>query len=495
MRIAFIWPHANTIYQTIPLALGVLHTNIKHLGHTTKLFSLPLEGWRSDSPEYHRAIAEFKPDLIAASAWAMSWKSTVSAVKAAKAAAPEAIAALGGNYATLNPEQAWEAGCFDYILTGECELVFPEFLTRLAAKDTQGLKALPGMYLHDGNGQIISNKNAFVEDLDQLGPVDYEFIQLERYFSRGYMRTLLGPRRKMSMLATRGCEHSCQFCTAPIMNGQDLRHYSTGFLCEQIRLLYDKYKVRRVYFQDDNGTQDRPWFKDLCRAIAAMKLKGLTLEFYRGIRVENLLDEELLALMKQAGFLVATVAPESGSERVRSLMRKNMARENIIKAVQLIRKAGLSPQGYFIIGYPGETKEERQETYRFAHELNLEVFSLHKYMALPGTGTFLRLVRDGKIPRDHTDEAHLIGDGLPNYNGDAPEVLDREIFSEYAKFYARKPWRFIQLFHMASAGGLWRSIFGTFKGAVRAVLGRTEPPLPEAAPVSAIPQLPSASGG
>jgi radical SAM superfamily enzyme YgiQ (UPF0313 family) len=210
-----------------------------------------------------------------------------------------------------------------------------------------------------------------------------------------------------------------------------------------------------------------------------MGLKDLELDLYRGLRLENL-DEEMLHLMKAAGFQLATIAPESGSERVRKLMRKDLEDADIRRSVKMIKNAGLSVQGYFIIGYPGETAEERRESYRYIDELGLDIFSLHKYMALPGTAMFLKLVKQGKITRDHTDDSHLIGEPLPNFNGDLPAEIDREILQTYAWFYLRKPWKIVHLLHEASAGGLWRSVAGTAKAAALSLVGLNDPnaPLP-----------------
>lgn len=479
MRIAFIWPHANTSYQTLPLSLGLLHTNIKGDGHVSKLFNLPLEGWRADSPEFKQAIRDFRPDLIAVSAWAVTFKSSVTAVRAAREQAPGAITVIGGNYPTLNADQAYAPGCFDYVIMGEAERTFRDFLRLLEAGDEQALERLPGMYFTTKDGRLVRNRNQFVEDLDELGYVDWEFIELERAFQRGYMRTVLGPRRKVAILATRGCEYGCNFCTAPLMNGKKLRYWSVDFMVQQFALLYERYGVRMLYLMDDNATQDRAYFKDLCRGIASLGHKDLTVELYRGVRLENL-DAEMLALMKAAGFKILTIAPESGSDRVRSMMNKAMERADIVRAARMIREAGLSLQAYFIIGYPGETAEEREMTYAMIHELGLDVFSLHKYQALPGTGSFLRLVKSGQIAREHTDESHLIGEALPNYNGDLPQDIDREILLTYARFYARRPWSLLHLLRMASAGGLWRSIGGTTKAGMRSLvgLGRSDTFLP-----------------
>jgi radical SAM superfamily enzyme YgiQ (UPF0313 family) len=474
MRIALLWPDANTVYQTLPLSLAILHSTIKDQGHEVRMFNLPLEGWRADSPAFRRALAAFRPDLVGISVWAVSFKSSVAAMRVAREVAPNATFICGGNYPTLNPEQAWAPGCFDYVVMGEAERTFPELVRHLAAGDRKPLETLPGLYFHTGDGRVVRNRNSFPEDLDAVSRVDWDFVQLERAFERGYMSTVIGPRRKVALFATRGCEYACNFCTAPLMNGQRLRHWSVEFVTREIRMLYERHGVRLFYFMDDNATQDRAFFKELCRGIAELGLPDLGLDLYRGVRLENL-DEEMLHLMYRAGFRTATIAPESGSDRVRKLMRKDMRDEDVRRAAKMIRDAGLSVQGYFIIGFPGETAGERRESYRYIYQLGLDVFSLHKYMALPGTPTFRKLVQLGRITREHTDESHLIGEGLPNYNGDLPIDIDREIFLEYAKFYARRPWKIVHLLRMASAGGLWRSLSGTAAAAAKAALGIGEP--------------------
>jgi radical SAM superfamily enzyme YgiQ (UPF0313 family) len=471
MRIALIWPHDHTVYQTLPLSLGILHTTIKDQGHDVRMFNLPLENWRADSPEFHDAIARFEPDLIGVSAWAVSFRSAVAAMRAAKARVPNAVTVCGGMYPTLNADQAWAPGVFDYLILGEAEQTFPAFVRLLAAGDRDAILRLHGIYHRKPDGTLVRTRPVTPTNLDACSRVDWEFIQLERSFGRRYMSTMLGPKRKVAMFATRGCEYSCNFCAAPLLNGQGLRHWSVDFVTREIRMLYDRYDVRMVYFMDDNATQDRAFFKDLCRGIADLQLPDITLELYRGVRLENL-DEEMLQLMRRAGFETLTIAPESGSERVRKLMKKDMATADIRRATTMIRAAGLSVQGYFIIGYPGETADERRESYRFIYELGLDVFSLHKYMALPGTASFLKLVKDGRIPRDYTSESHFIGEGQPNFNGDLPAVIDREILFEYMKFYARSPWKIVPLLRMASAGGLWRALSGTARAGLLSMIGR-----------------------
>lgn len=469
MRIALIWPSACTVYQTLPLSLGLLRNSIRDQQHTVRMFNLPLEGWNADSPQFSAAIADFQPDLIGATAWPMAFPSALAAVRAAKLRAPKATCIIGGNYASLNPEQAWESRAFDYVVMGEAERTFPELVRLLAADDRTAIAKLPGIYFHNELGSVVRNRNVFHDDMDSLGSVDYDFIELNRALERGYMRTILGPRRKLAMFATRGCEYACHFCTAPIMNGTRLRHYSVDYLTRELRKVYERYGIRMVHFMDDNATQDVAFFKDLCRGIIDLGLRDLVIELYRGVRLEAL-DEEMLRLMRGANFKTVTIAPESGSERVRKLMHKDMATQDIQRAARLVKDAGLWLQGYFILGYPGETAAERRETYQMIHDLHFDSVELHKYMALPGTATFRKLVTEGRLARNHTDEAHINGDDLPNYNGDGA-ALDRELFTEYTRFFLRRPQRLRPLLHLVSTGGMWRTLSGITLQAARAVAG------------------------
>ncbi len=476
MRIALIWPHACTVYHTLPLSLGLLYSNIRDQGHRVRLFNLPLEGWTASSPEFREAIAAFQPDLVATTAWPMAFPSALAAIQVAREVCPQATYLLGGNYATLNTRQAFDTGAFDYVMAGECERTFAEFVALLQAGDRRSIVDCPGICYRDSEtGEVIRRRNTFHTNLDELGAVDYEFIELDRALRSGYMRTLLGPRRKLAMFATRGCEYACNFCTAPIMNGTRLRHYSVEYLTREIRKVYDRYGIRQILFMDDNATQDVEFFKDLCRGIIALDLRDLEMELYRGVRLENL-DEEMVRLMKGANFKVVTIAPESGSERVRKLMKKDMASEDIRRAARLVKNAGLWLQAYFIIGYPGETAAERQETYRLIAELDLDIFELHRYCAIPGTGSFLKLVKEGMVRRDYTEESFINGDSsLPDFNGDSAQV-DREIFLTYARFYLRKPRRARQLLRLVSLGGLRQSLSGITIAAVRSLLGRPTGP-------------------
>src|SRR5262249_834954 len=155
-------------------------------------------------------------------------------------------------------------------------------------------------------------------------------------------------------------------------------------------------------------------------------------------------------------------------DEVRQAMKKDMRREDIFRVARIVKQAGLKLQAYFIVGYPGETTEQRGETYRMIDDLDLDLFTLHKFMAIPGTATFLKLVKNGPIERDHIDVGHISDGSLPDFSGDGRRI-DRELFLTYLGFYLRRPWKVPTLFEMVSTGSLVRSFDGLMRRALATI--------------------------
>lgn len=470
LRIALVWPAAQSRLETLPLSLSVLYSAIADQGHDVRLFNPSLDQREADDPRLIAEIVDFSPDLYATTGWPSTVKSGLLTARLARARLPDTTFVIGGNYATLNTEVVYGWGVFDYVFRGEVG-AWPAFVRGLASGDRGSFEGLPGLRFDTADGRKINNPPTFSKTLDADPKIDFDFIGLERYYSQGYMRTMLGEDRKAPIFATRGCPYRCAFCTVPLMNGRRMRHHSVDALIAQIRALYDDYGVRHINFMDDNPTQDMDFFKDFCRAVLEEGFDGLVLENHRGVRLERL-DPELLGLMRRAGFAHIVIAPETGVVDHRDRMAKDMKTEAVYDAAKMIRAAGLGLQGFFLVGYPGETRAQRQATYDLIRELDMDAFKLHKFVVLPGTPIFHELVASGTIAPDYTPEGYLLGNDVPEYLSDDSRGLDVEIFSEYARFYLRHPARVVHLLRMAPAGMLWRSLSGLTQGAARRLFSR-----------------------
>ena len=164
---------------------------------------------------------------------------------------------------------------------------------------------------------------------------------------------------------------------------------------EEIRLLHNRYGIREIHIEDDNFTFDKNFVKEFC---AQLKNSGLKISWTcpNGIRLDTL-DEELLLVMKDAGFYSLSVGIESGSDKILEQMKKNITKEQIREKINLIKKCGLDVSGFFILGYPTENREDILATINFAIELGLKRAGFSLFKPFPGTEITRKLVEKGEL--------------------------------------------------------------------------------------------------
>ncbi|MEE2828000.1 MAG: radical SAM protein, partial [Myxococcota bacterium] len=183
--------------------------------------------------------------------------------------------------------------------------------------------------------------------------------------------------------------------------------------------LYD-LGVRWFNIIDDNFTYDVPWAKDFCRAVIELNLPGVGFGTPNGIRMQRG-DPELWSLMKRAGWEHLIVAPESGSTHTLERMKKDLELGVVAPIVREIQEAGLKCQAFFIVGYPGETETDLQESFALIRECRFNFVFLANFQPLPGTPIYDELVASGEIE-----------DGLIPYNfSDAVRVYTPAELSDF----------------------------------------------------------------
>src|SRR5690349_20485586 len=121
---------------------------------------------------------------------------------------------------------------------------------------------------------------------------------------------------------------------------------------------------------DDNFTLELAYAKDMCRALIDARI-NCSWATPNGIRLDRL-DEELLELMKAAGFYSISVGIESGSDRIRLKIKKGSTIQKIRRDLEMVKKAGgIDVTGFFMLGFPGEHTEDIDKTLKFSRELPL----------------------------------------------------------------------------------------------------------------------------
>ncbi len=301
---------------------------------------------------------------------------------------PRATIVAGGGFPTNMPQEARRlAPELDGILMGEGERGFLELL-RAAA---------PRTYLATNPGVLSP-----VNDLDDIPPLAYDLIDMERY--QDVTRFHGGKGRAASIMTTRGCPYSCRFCASSTVHGHRIRRHSPERVLSDVRTLVDRYHIDTLLIEDDHFLGNRPHALAVLKALEPL---GLTIEFPNGLAV-HCIDAEIAAAMRAAGARTATLAVESGCERVlREIIRKPWSDPSRVRAaVEVLKAEGMYVRAFFLIGNPGETIPEMEQTGRFMREIGVNWCAIMIATPIAGSEYYRICEERGWLATDHLEDYH-----------------------------------------------------------------------------------------
>ncbi len=206
-----------------------------------------------------------------------------------------------------------------------------------------------------------------ITDLDAIPPLAYDLIDMGAY--QHVTRFHGGTGRAASMMITRGCPGRCGFCASGTVHGHRIRRMSPERVASDVAQLVERYGIDTLLIEDDHFLAHRDYAKAVLGVLAPF---GLDIEFPNGLAV-NCITPDVVAAMQAAGVRTATLAIESGCERVlREIIRKPWTDLGRVRAaVELLRDAGMYVRAFFVIGNPGETLPEMEETGRFMRDIGV----------------------------------------------------------------------------------------------------------------------------
>lgn len=332
--------------------------------------------------EIRNVINDFSPDVVGITALTGTYKSAENIAKIVKDLNSNITVLVGGVHPTLLPDETIKNECFDYVVRGEGEQTFLELVNGKKKEDISGLT------YRDNKGNIVHNPSReFIEDLDELPfPARELYLNEVEGMDYGYIMT------------ARGCPFECTYCASKKIWNRKTRFRSEKNVIDEIKHVYTTFGVRSFYFIDDTFTLNQSRAKRICQMIID---NGLDIDWICDTRVDTL-DGDLLQLMKKAGCTRVKIGVESGSERILKKIKKRITKDQIRRAVSLIKEAGIDFTIYLMIGFPTETDSEALETIEFARELDPKYYSLSILAPYPGTEVYDDVIRSGvRLPKQH----------------------------------------------------------------------------------------------
>ena len=341
-------------------------------------------------------IAAWKPDVVGLSCiFSNQWPATRELARRIKAADPDVIVVAGGGHPTFLPELCMQDAPFDFIIRGEGEESFVDLLNRI--KGGRPVDSVDGLVYRDGESIRVNPKVNLIGDLDSIPFPAHDLLDPERYFKlalpMGY--SMMSPRN-LPLITSRGCPCLCTFCSSTQLWGKRYRTRSASHVLHELDWLVDKFGIKEIKMHDDNLTINRKRAADIFRGMIERPYR-LRWNTPNGIAVWTL-DKEMLAMMKRSGCYEITMAIESGNQTVlNDLIRKPLKLDKVREINNAARELGIFRLSYFIIGFPGETREQIMDTIRFARELRLDLGVIFIYNPLPGSELFEECLNRGYI--------------------------------------------------------------------------------------------------
>jgi radical SAM superfamily enzyme YgiQ (UPF0313 family) len=409
-----------------PIGLAFLSAYMKERGHEVSL--IDMQGLLMGSEELGAQLAAYQPELVGVTAMTPTIPEALQVAKIARRKVPGAKVVLGGVHPTLDPAGVLADANVDYVIRGEGEEAFASLSAALASGldpcDIDGLS-----YRLDG-ALVIKDKAALIADLDSLPMPDYEAFPVERYIEHNrHLRSLRG----ISMIASRGCPFQCTFCAVHQTMGRKWRIKSPQRTVDELLLLKKRHQLEGVWFKDSIFNLDRRWVKQFCRLMIEQRVELA----WQALTRIDLIDEEELQLMKQAGLTQLDLGIETGSPKSLVRLKKGIT-VNTIKEKVALAKRYVKVFGFFMIGIPGEDETDVRQTFELAKSLDLDRWTWSIYSPLPGSVLYEDLVAEGKIEPYSLDyhQVHF----TEAYAGicDIPPARLKELYRELNEHFYRR---------------------------------------------------------
>lgn len=283
-------------------------------------------------------------------------------------------------------------GYFDAVVHGEGEEVFRDILRRVS--EGEGLDGIKGLSTLKSVEDGINPEPYFVLNRDSLPYPAWHYFPYRRY---GLLPFVDIVRPILAISGSSGCPFRCEFCSL-VHSGSFYRSRNPLYIADEFEYLHERYGARQIGFIDPIFPLKREIAADFCNKIINRRLNE-KIVWSCETRID-MLDKELILILKEAGCRRILLGLESGVERLLRGVKKSINVDETSEKVDFMRRVGIEPIGLFMLGLTGETLKETEKTLSYARELNLNFAKFAMTVPFPGSPMYERLRRNGRFDRE-----------------------------------------------------------------------------------------------
>ncbi len=383
MKALFLEIDTEREWAVASIGPAFLAAHARARGHEIEMLRVSPE---MEADELATAIGRREPDLLGLSLTSRQWLRARSVVAGLRERLDVPVVA-GGLQPTFSPETVLTSEGFDYVCLGEGEETFVDLLDAVGRGG-----ALPGridnLWVRGGSRPGLRPP---IEPMDKVPFMARDLLD--------------EPPGVVHMTTQRGCPFPCTYCAARNFNqlyegvGNYGRRRSHENVLAELAELEAEGRLAYVIFLDDTFTIQRRWVEAFCARYGERFGHPFSLH----ARVETV-DASLLETLAAAGCRHITYGVESGSYRIRrEVMHRPVKNQRFRDVFRWTREAGIMVTANYMLGLPGETREDLERTVALAEELDAYDFGYFVFYPYPGTRLFEVCRERGYLPEDYEE--------------------------------------------------------------------------------------------
>ena len=361
---------------------------------------------------------------------------------------PRALIVAGGEHPTALPESVLHSHVFDCVVYGEGEETFHELVSRSYAEEDW--RDIAGVIYAEPNGRLIKNTpRKRVSDIDAFPIPDWENWPLEQYIQHNQV-TGINLGRSMPILGSRGCPYACTFCSNEDMWTRRYIMRRGDLIVDEMALRQQRYNVTGFTFMDSTFIINRRKVMDFALNLEVRNL-GVVYQIPAGTRCEAI-DQELVFALERSGLRNFALAPESGSDEILQVIKKQMDLTKLIETARYVIKSKITLGIFIVIGFPEDTKHTLASTLKLIRKLALlgaHDVTVSKFTPYPGSPYFRKLLDEGMVSSDYQNSPQMINFFDSESRSYCPNFSDKQLHCYMLWFFINfyflsflvRPWR------------------------------------------------------
>ncbi|MBF0450252.1 MAG: B12-binding domain-containing radical SAM protein [Candidatus Magnetomorum sp.] len=380
LKVMLIKP--NDFYRKKIMGLGDAYVATAMLRCNINVSVLSCDIWSYNDIEIAKILIQSGIKIFAIGAMYPMIKEVIRICQLIRECVEDALIILGGPLPSPIPEFVLKITKADIAVIGESEFTIPVLMNAIVkAKD---LLNVPGIafirdndFHHTGPPCIPKNVTK-----DEIGWPSWDLFPIEKYITAPKFHPFHQHDRVMTISTGRGCPYNCNFCYRVCV----YRSRPVFDILNEIEFIVDKYNVNGFIFLDDLVMVSEKRVKEFCEEILNRNIK---FKYHITGRI-NVVNREILRLLKKSGCVSIFYGIESGNQKILDNIPKKITIDQIIKAIAITREFNIYCEYGLMFGQPGEDEKTLHDTVDLVKQLTFGEYCTQKlFGCIPFPGSKL----------------------------------------------------------------------------------------------------------